>query len=164
MGAEVKATLSDLVDPSNLPPYLGGRCCCAECSSGSLRGGSMWAWEQEAQAQSTVAETTSTWTPHAPQAAQTEASLAPTSVEPVGAAQTEASLAPTSVEPVGATVAVQGQREEASTSAVFAAVEREETAQSPQGRRSRNCLRSPEQRPLAEDAAVRNCKDGCTCC
>eukprot|EP00933_Yihiella_yeosuensis_P054635 TRINITY_DN53138_c0_g1_i1.p1 TRINITY_DN53138_c0_g1~~TRINITY_DN53138_c0_g1_i1.p1 ORF type:complete len:323 (-),score=50.60 TRINITY_DN53138_c0_g1_i1:74-949(-) len=46
---DVQSRLLELVDSSNLPPFLGGSCCCQECLSGNLRGGSMQKWEEENQ-------------------------------------------------------------------------------------------------------------------
>jgi len=44
---EVQAKLLEDIEPESLPPYFGGRCKCRECSSGQLRGGSLWTWENE---------------------------------------------------------------------------------------------------------------------
>lgn len=43
----VRAKLADLIAAESLPPYFGGRCSCAECLSGQLRGGSLQAWEDQ---------------------------------------------------------------------------------------------------------------------
>lgn len=47
--SELRKKLRDLVDEGDLPPYLGGSCSCAECTSasagGSMRGGSLWEWD-----------------------------------------------------------------------------------------------------------------------
>ncbi|CAK0814177.1 unnamed protein product [Prorocentrum cordatum] len=44
--AGLRQKLLELVEPDQLPPYLGGSCCCRECVSGQMRGGSMRAWEE----------------------------------------------------------------------------------------------------------------------
>lgn len=41
---QAQKKLLELVDPANLPRYLGGSCNCAECTSGQLRGGSLQNW------------------------------------------------------------------------------------------------------------------------
>lgn len=41
---QAQKELLELVDPANLPRYLGGSCNCAECTSGQLRGGSLQNW------------------------------------------------------------------------------------------------------------------------
>jgi len=44
--AELKSKLLELMDVKDIPPYFGGSCCCAECKLGTLRGGSLWQWEE----------------------------------------------------------------------------------------------------------------------
>merc|ERR1712012_75588 len=40
--------MGELMKLEDIPPYFGGACACAECTSGTLRGGSLRAWEEAA--------------------------------------------------------------------------------------------------------------------
>lgn len=45
--AELQRKLLELMAPEDVPPYFGGLCRCAECTTGRLRGGSLWDWEED---------------------------------------------------------------------------------------------------------------------